>query len=260
MQTDYRPDDKDWLKQRRANWKYIKQSIRKHLAFTRPNEYPGMRDYYITGEMNQTVADNRCTTLFELWLHPDQSEARWQGLWQELLNRYSGTATPGRSFKKSREEFFRAALRSPCDPEFGVFGGMEERLLAFFLPIERYTDDTFTIENRPQRLCYFPNPKELYTFFFYGNYTFLTEADENIFYPFQYLIDFWFTSMEHSFELSKRQSDYCLLFFKEVLKTCEMSVQERHPNKIAFARRLKEALDSRELKYPAKALWEAAKS
>lgn len=259
MQTDYRPDDKDWVKQRKANWKYVKKSIKQHLAFTRPVEYPGMRDYYLTGEMNQTVVENRCTPLFELWLHPDTSEARWEGIWQDLLTRYSGTNTSDELFITSQREFFRAAGGSYCDPEFGVFGGMEERLLKFFLPIDAYTDETFVIENREQRLCYWLNPTKAYILLASSFERFLTRDSQNIYDYCQYLLDFWFSCFDHELDYDYAV-DSMRLVYQTIYQSSRLSDAELHPVKLAFAKKLADALDSRPLPEPVQALWSNAKS
>jgi len=177
------------------------------------------------------------------------------------------------SFAYDSEHFFIVAGRTgvECHPPQGTFNGMEERLTQFFVRSDRYTDDTMHIEWNPQaRVLPWPSAQTLFDKFYVAMKYFLTEPYEddvprkniNIYNPYQYLIGQWFSCFDYGVELhldNEGDREGTADFFHAILETSEADERTKHPNRLNFARNMRQALDERWTPDPFKALWEQVK-
>lgn len=79
----WKTDDKVWVKQRREQWKHIKDSLSQIIQLEKRNiKY--LKLYYMTGKEDDrfpmTSYEFMEGLLYELWFHPDHSIENWKQL------------------------------------------------------------------------------------------------------------------------------------------------------------------------------------
>jgi hypothetical protein len=288
MKSDevWKPGDKAWLKQRKDEWKTVHECLKLRSVF-KPIDIKRIKDYFFSGDeailtkpYDYTSAEGISPLRYlrfvvQLWLHPNTSEERWNLLWAQLTTDYpqDEEARVYTGFESSRKTFFsEAAYRGfQCFPAHGAFNGLEERLTRFFVRADRYTDETLTVEGLQVRACPWKSTQELHVDFFYNMSLFLLEDYEgeepkkniNIFNPYQYLIDHWFSAIGHGGvnlyldeegDIQSKKE-----FFQSILETSQADESTKHPNRLNFARTMRQALDERWTPEPFKALWDEVK-
>jgi len=144
----WKTDDKAWMKERRAGWKDIKNTI-DQLTSVRGRDKKFLKTFYLTGEINidemRKVFGRRWTDpdkpflpmeasiLYECWLTADQSDDNWNRIKESYEERRS------RAMYDSCREFLGTL---DYYPESGaLFGGLEERLYHFLCPTRCRPED-----------------------------------------------------------------------------------------------------------------------
>lgn len=128
--TDWKVGNKDWIKERRENWKNVKRKIDK-LGFLDKDEKKALKEYYLAGiqDSDYPLSNMNGGALLELWLHPDKSVKHWD----EVKTK---TEKSKNRFKyASNKEFINinAHIEKYCiDDEQSFFDGLEERLCKYF--------------------------------------------------------------------------------------------------------------------------------
>lgn len=149
---------KDWRKIRKKQWKYVKYSLEYHkfMSISSYNtkaikneiylaeHHPGEVDYDSWFHYATHFGDWGPKPLLGFFLCSDQSQEAWDTIWESTIN------GKGRSsYDMVRDEFIKSGGitldESPEATAFGRFGGLEQRMLPYFVQSDVYTDDTFTI-------------------------------------------------------------------------------------------------------------------
>lgn len=136
----WKPDDKAWLKQRKAEWSFIvKRLDRMHI--TKKRYYKYHKQLFFTGEFSITEEDRLhfaepfdvYQLLFDLWYYPDVDELAYRQIVDEFLSRPIMPEIKVKRFDFSRNNFM-ATTGGVVDSDYGFMGGREECLVNVFFP------------------------------------------------------------------------------------------------------------------------------
>jgi len=129
-------DDKEWMKQRRKQWREIKSSVEIASWFLTKERKKHLKNFFMTGsgyipELPEEEWEWYCyhpdlrpfggeaVVLFECWLSADQSEENWA----HIKDKHSDDALRGSMWR------FRELFKENYYPAHGkLFGDVEERL------------------------------------------------------------------------------------------------------------------------------------
>ena len=119
-----------------------------------------------------------------LLLCSDHSEAAWDNIWQRCI-KY------GCNYDFSRDMFIKYSTyigQSEESLAFGIFGGLEQRMLPYFVQSDVYTDDMITLGRDEYRKIPWKSPQETFRQIFF-RMSKLTAADGCMspFRPYQWL-------------------------------------------------------------------------
>jgi hypothetical protein len=271
-----RINDPQWQKQRKAEWKLVKEALDKHFPFWRNKaEQVKLKNYFLTGDATFIKGEDGLMdgfVLAQLWLHPDTSQERWDDLWHKLTDAYDHNDELF-GFSSDREKFFRAACSSSDYGPQGAFNGMEERLVKFFIRADRYTQEKIKMERSEAGLLptanyeAWPTPEKAYLSFIWNTVDLLARPESNVYNPYQYqpIIDIWFSCFDYEFDLAisrklPRRPSAVENFVAAIAQKSLLQDGEDHPNRICFARTVRKLLDERPIPDPIKDLWEKAKT
>ncbi|MCX4028255.1 hypothetical protein H0A36_06165 [Endozoicomonas sp. SM1973] len=125
--------DKQWMRARKEQWKYLEKKVKKTDAFNR-KQRGYLKDYFLKGiRPEYDYIDNPMPIplLFMLWFHPDHSEACWDKIIKYIWKMPDDIIYEHYRFSI---DIFRKNAGSPFDyfPEEGFsdgfMGGLEERI------------------------------------------------------------------------------------------------------------------------------------
>lgn len=157
--SQWKTNDKDWMKVRKAAWKDVKPKIDK-LIFLDREEKRALKDYFLTGNEGELIRLSReeervlkeyfqiddaalpevpqppsvlqkmeAAPLLEMWLNPDRSDAAWAAIKDKYAN--VPWATSPWDHARFRFEEINSSLDSYADGG-SFFDGMEERMCRWF--------------------------------------------------------------------------------------------------------------------------------
>ncbi|MBU2714520.1 hypothetical protein, partial [Zooshikella harenae] len=78
--------------------------------------------------------------LVNLWLHPDTSKARWSKVWDSMTTSYPLNYSVD-LYSDNREHFFESSSQGGIYTEYGAYGGLEERMVKYFVLSDCFTDE-----------------------------------------------------------------------------------------------------------------------
>jgi len=101
MRSDqvWKPGDKEWLKQRKAEWKVVYDCLKINGFYT-ARQIKRVKEYFFSGDEDILTQPYEHTTIeglsrfrplclvVQLWLHPDTSQERWDLIWRHLTVDY----------------------------------------------------------------------------------------------------------------------------------------------------------------------------
>ena len=172
---------KDWQKIRKKQWKFIKNIIKEYPStalHTMINDIK--KEYYILAspDLNAPYSEWAFSEISAqyhpnqwkggLWLQlllcSDQSEDAWKNIWHRSIEY-------GCNFKDSRDFFIKySAYIGESDESlaFGIFGGLEQRMLPYFVQSDVYTDDMIVLGGTEYRKIPWHTPQETFRQIFYN--------------------------------------------------------------------------------------------
>ena len=192
---------KDWQKIRKKQWKFIKNIIEECRSSALKLSIPQIKKEYFLLESPNFDAEYSKWAYSEisaeyhphqwdggLWLTlllcSDQSEAAWANIWERCV-KY------GCNYNFSRDMFIKYNTyigQSEESLAFGIFGGLEQRMLPYFVQSDVYTDDMITLGRDEYRKIPWKSPQETFRKIFFrmskltGN-----DARHLAFIPYQWL-------------------------------------------------------------------------
>ena len=192
---------KDWQKIRKKQWKFIKNIIEECRSSALKLSIPQIKKEYFLLESPNFDAEYSKWAYSEisaeyhphqwdggLWLTlllcSDQSEAAWDNIWERCV-KY------GCNYNFSRDMFIKYNTyigQSEESLAFGIFGGLEQRMLPYFVQSDIYTDDMITLGRDEYRKIPWKSPQETFRQIFF-RMSKLTAADGCMspFRPYQWL-------------------------------------------------------------------------
>ncbi len=135
----WKTDDKAWMKQRRAQWKQVKECLNK-LDLSEKGFLKPLKSYYLTGEYpddkEYPMSRLEYAPLIEIWFDPEQTEENWQ----QIKSKYADWkwSDAKRRFKEIARELGFAYMTGS---EESFFAGLEHRIYRFMFPSGLKRDD-----------------------------------------------------------------------------------------------------------------------
>ena len=232
-------NDKDWIKQRKAEWKEVKNVLANRIPDIRPAEYKGLREYFMTGDENSVSGGIREDVLVNLWLHPDTSEQRWAEYWHELTHREFKGNRRDRSYEQMQSNFFKLSTetRSHHTPytDYGFCGGLEERIVNFLVPGKVYSDETVLVLNYPCRKVPWKQERRLHSAFIGECEYFLKYPGSSPYSPMQYLPELWLTVVDKLDDLSYAEEMFRRAAWYNALSESDLDGSVRDKNRWLFS-------------------------
>ncbi|MBQ0727498.1 MAG: hypothetical protein KBT77_09145 [Thalassolituus oleivorans] len=171
---------KDWQKIRKKQWKFVKNIIEESPHTSLLTMISDIKkEYYLLESPNLNApfsewAQSDISNEFHpfqwqgpLWLNlmlcSDQSEEAWANIWQHCVEYGCG-------FEGSRNMFIKYNTyigQSEESLAFGIFGGLEQRMLPYFVQSEVYTDDKFALGRAECRKIPWKTPQETFRQIFF---------------------------------------------------------------------------------------------
>ncbi len=123
---DWKIDDKEWMRLRKAKWKEIKKKV-DMLYFLGNKQKQMLKNYFLIGvlESDYPLGEMDVPLLLEIWMHPDRSDMNWQ----KIKEKYTW-----RQWSDSRLRFaeINRGLDDYSPDGSSFFDGLEERLCRWF--------------------------------------------------------------------------------------------------------------------------------
>ncbi|TNC83551.1 MAG: hypothetical protein CSH37_13710 [Thalassolituus sp.] len=192
---------KDWQKIRKKQWKFIKNIIEECRSSSLKLSIPEIKkEYYLLESPNFDAeyskwAYSEISAEYHphqweggLWLTlllcSDQSEEAWANIWDRCV-KY------GCNYNFSRDMFIKYNTyigQSEESLAFGIFGGLEQRMLPYFVQSDVYTDDMITLGRDEYRKIPWKSPQETFRqIFFYMSKLTPNKSNPCGFVPYQWL-------------------------------------------------------------------------
>lgn len=279
----WKPDDKQWMKQRKEEWRIVKQSLdvisSGHAPFKR-NYHNFHKDLFFYGAVEKKHSGSGhkaflySLPMFQIWYHPDTENVSVE----EVLQPFVG---PGR-MANLRKSFFETCFNAGQNPVLkmfspvtGMMNGREEQVVKYVCPGYDYKDTAIQLDNpgrskTGQEACFWP-PSLRRILTSHTRKELIQDARFVPFAPGQYLWDHLSYMLEHYynevFELtsgSKSKSDEIRNTFLELIAEIlafekRTDKSRRRPSTIALVERLFGQYESKSFSDPMLKLWEEAK-
>ncbi len=128
--TSWHCDDKEWMKQRRTEWREVQKKVNA-LRFLDKEWKPAVKHYYLTGEESGgdfCIKTLGFAPLIEMWFNPDDSS----GNWERIRNKYKETSKWEYSKFRCYEVISGLGRLYFYKSNDSFFNGNEERLFDLF--------------------------------------------------------------------------------------------------------------------------------
>ena len=125
--NNWKINDKNWVKTRKEAWKEVKPQMAR-MAILDKDDKQILKKWFFNGPEGDRNPLVKITAapLFELWLHPDQSDE----CWLSIKDKYADW-----QWADAKYYFKNYAKGMGCDLEYDTgFSGLEHRLFYFFNP------------------------------------------------------------------------------------------------------------------------------
>lgn len=250
----WHPEDKDWMTQRKQEWRHVQKSLGIIGAHVRKKHYKYHKELFFFGKIESDDPDLRYDgggppfangqCFFELWYHPVVSLEAYQ----KIFDRQTST---NNLLKSRRLLFLFQGFEFPQD--YGMLGGREELFVKVLIPSydPQAVRQLKGWEDKPYPLCF--SPDELAQLCIGGTSVFLHKDAQNYnpnpYKPGQYLWDHVAHNLPHM-----TNEDYVRWIGTMVyrIKNHEHLNDFPHdyPVAVNLAKRLKARLDARDFAEP----------
>ena len=245
-------EDKDWMTQRKQEWRHVQKSLGIIGAHVRKKHYKYHKELFFFGKIESDDPDLRydgggppfanAKCFFELWYHPVVSLQAYQEIFDQQTS-------PNNLLASRRLLFLFQGFEFPQD--YGMLGGREELFVKVLLPsYDDKQERTFKGWEKTYPLC-FP-PDELAHMFLGGASVLFPDSQKyniNPYQPGQYLWDHVAHNLPHM-----TNEDYLSRIVRAVyrIKNHEhlKDFPHNYPVAVNLAKRLKARLDARDFAEP----------
>ncbi|GGY54328.1 hypothetical protein GCM10011297_29030 [Bacterioplanes sanyensis] len=226
-------------------------NVRRELYDAEGNFIPRPKDYVTWSE----------DLVMSLFLHPDQSEQRWQQrISQELAPKRREDRPLGHDKLPAQEFFMRASHTAEplLDYDFGAFGGLEQRMLPVFVQSPVYTDETIIVNNAECRLVPWNTPIMAYYSVLGRLGSFSQDVNVSPFTPYQWLHEMFISTFAYDLEPEERGSIAGLRGYLPALQDNADDIY--HPNHLKAARLMIQIFEDDTAPAYLRNLWQTVKS
>ncbi len=253
-QSNWNPDDKDWMEKRKTEWRHVYQSLMNMNGRLQKNAFPYVKDYFFFGKEPGRVY--HIPFLLKLWFYPGELEA----LLPKLLN-----CSSAGELDSARRRFFENASRQNYSSSDGMMRGREKLIARFYFPSE-YSDEVLLLKDsqgytEKYKVCRYSPESFIRESLIHLRGFIKNSSNSSPFEPYQYLLDHLFSCIEYiQGDFDDRTIFNVEHFFRELLvhtSAMEDSINIQNANKLAqkFLQRLNAPDVDERLKY----YWEQAR-
>lgn len=232
-------NDKVWREARHEKWKALKPKLAMTTIDEKYHKY--LREYFINGTPWTLDEFPDDCAFYRMWLHPDESDEHVRQEFESIESKVNYRRTWGLFKNFARNSFTSDGL---AYGEGGILFGREKQFTKIMVP-NVYTQEKIVIGGKKVSRTMIHGNEYLQSFCVQGSKFLLDKREYKNSY-FQFLIDFWFSTLGYAEEFYERVE--VLWFFRAVNYYNEVGVDDGpQGNRHRFAERMKEALDTRDL-------------
>lgn len=200
--TLWRTDDKAWLKQRKEGWGKIKYSLDEQ-GYIKKKHYKYHKELFLYGETDYSLLNKNGFSelpfspggvlLYLLWYYPEDDQAVLDKLVMDAILIDSGD-NEFFAFGSARSTIFilpTGGDSNGYDPDYGMMGGREERIVHALFPSFDYDDVISTYKSTEAEVHLSPHPSDILHHLINHTLPLLTGYDKNVYSPGQYLWDYF---------------------------------------------------------------------
>ena len=258
VDSAWNPDDKEWLKQRKAQWLILKKNSLDVNTWFRQKDFKQLRNYYLTGEEDVNNALPFYTkgksnikypvpVFIKLWFYPEPSVEDLRALLQQT------PTTDVRDCYSSVGSM--ASLHFKTD--YGMMGGREE------LIIKALYGDSFD-EYKSIWLSLIGEDKT--DIAYANNVTFASELPRwlsvgyPVYVPTQYMLEHWCESLPYRTNLDEREDMLIWFMYKVAFFKDPLGLAPEDSRYFKVAETLRDMFENRPMPAYMKDLWKKVKS
>lgn len=237
-QVEYILKDVSSRRVERHEIKYAKE----HLFFTIDAELPDF-DYSILEE-----------PLYVFFLEPNQSQEFWDEYWEDFFCDCTFDC-----YELMRKDFFNSShIVTPKIKEpFGAFGGLEQRLLPYFVRNNVYTDELVKFGRCEHRKIPWESPERVHNAIIRRNGEFTESELVSPFTPYQWLHEMFVSTFQYDIEYEEISDFACM---QDYLPSLEDNSEEKyHINHLKSARLMIEIFEDEGTPKYLRDLWRKVK-
>ncbi len=233
-----------WQKIRKSQWKSVKETLDWVFNFDKDDIKSVKQHIYLADELSDDIeepSDWTGSPMSAWFLNPDQSEAAWEKVWNDI-NKLKISLDPpiGKSWMDNVAKRFLEEVHNIQQPEgdFGAFGGLEQRMLPYLIQSKVYTDETFEFGStkRAVRKVPWQSPKRTHDAIINRNGMF-THQPVNPYSPIQWLHEMFVSTFQYDIEYDEIGDRACMRYYKKLLDTSKPD-ELYHINHIRSAQRM----------------------
>lgn len=233
-----------WQKIRKSQWKSVKETLDWVFNFDKDDIKSVKQHIYLADELSDDIeepSDWTGSPMSAWFLNPDQSEAAWEKVWNDI-NKLKISLDPpiGKSWMDNVAKRFLEEVHNIQQPEgdFGAFGGLEQRMLPYLIQSKVYTDETFEFGStkRAVRKVPWQSPKRTHDAIINRNGMF-THQPVNPYSPIQWLHEMFVSTFQYDIEYDEIGDRACMRDYKKFLDTSKPD-ELYHINHIRSAQRM----------------------
>lgn len=261
--ADWPVDDKEWLKNRKEQWRELEQTMR-CLQYKRKNVVL-FKDYFIKGEINwddyYACSISSGAGLFLLMrMHPRQEIATLRRILFSCTDRYK--------FDKCWKAFdlwYSASIRAAQGDVYlalgqdGAFGGKDQLYAELFYGSEFPPPLPLDRDGNP-----LPNPVSadgMYVWIMRASYFFMLGVTRYRYALAQYMAEYWYSLLPLvKYFTPDSDKEYIVRFLQSVYYFDELAIPDELPARRQLAIQFLEILENRPLPEKLQTLWQRVKS
>ncbi|WP_153915246.1 hypothetical protein [Shewanella sp. TC10] len=245
--SDWKCDDKEWMKQRKKEWPQYRFNISEALIEVTDlskEELNCLKSYFLTGDNNalETLYKIRSGLLLELWLHPSENTDTLKQVFHRHCEEKKIYSDMPAYRMNDRNTFYSSAQHRHKIPYKGVslFNGREWVIDQVFMPqtLEEYIELEGECEREFLVRKFCMDPCYDWGDFLTRKERFDTDICVN-------KIDIWKSAVKLSFEQYKDEKG--IVWLIEDLDTFLASTGEKHPKQIKLAQDIIDAINEPEM-------------
>lgn len=246
-----------WKDTRKQQWKAVKTTLDEVFNFDEDEIKFIKQHIFLADQLDpEEVSPPHEWLIVPLdgwFLVADQSQEEWDRQWADV-DKYMNN-----NLKYVRDKYLIDAHGQNEVTDFGVFGGLEQRMFPYLIRSKVYTDETFAFGQRKQevRLIPWESPKDAHTQLISRMGNFVNRII-NPYTPIQWLHEMFYSTFQYDIDYNESSDIGCMLRFKTFLD-CNNPEDQYHINHIKMAQRMIEIFEDEGAPKYIQTLWQKVK-